>query len=294
MRPRPAASAWSSSSRRPHGRRDHLARWAAPLADEGRIDADALERIRAGSGHADLGQDLIILVSLFRNRWDDLHALGVVTEEDLDRSTLIGSSLFHMTALRNEAVTLSPSESSLRIRRAWTLLDRAYSECRSAVQYLRRKEGDADDIAPTLRRSVDIEVVTERGEPARFLGTDGKPGNTPPPGCEGRGAMFGCAAETMLVRLDAGGVATSSHAIEGTMAGMVDVRACRCRCRQVIMLSARSPDSSCRTGSCDLPPRLSMLSDMPTPQPAPGRLRTLRLEPASASRWWQAQAGYRH
>jgi hypothetical protein len=134
-------------------RRDHLARWAAPLADEGRIDAEALARIRAGSGHADLGQDLIILVSLFRNRWDDLHTLGVVTEEDLDRSTLIGSSLFHMTALRNEAVTLSPSESSLRIRRAWTLLDRAYSECRSAVQYLRRKEGDADDIAPTLRRS---------------------------------------------------------------------------------------------------------------------------------------------
>ncbi|MFO0553777.1 MAG: hypothetical protein U0271_35665 [Polyangiaceae bacterium] len=42
------------------------------------------------------------------------------------------------------------------VRRAWTLLDRAYTECRHTITFLRRREGDADDIAPSMRRNLGV------------------------------------------------------------------------------------------------------------------------------------------
>jgi len=45
------------------------------------------------------------------------------------------------------------SSSTLSLRKSWTLLDRAYTQCRRALGYIRYFEGDADTLLPSLRRS---------------------------------------------------------------------------------------------------------------------------------------------
>jgi hypothetical protein len=43
------------------------------------------------------------------------------------------------------------AEHTLRLRRAWTLLDRAHVQVRRAVARLRFDDGDADELVPWLR-----------------------------------------------------------------------------------------------------------------------------------------------
>jgi hypothetical protein len=150
--------------------RAKLLLWGTPLAAEGLIDAATLERIRAGSGYMDTASDLAALVALYRARWDEVNKLTSVTEADLHRGAHLSSILWGAASLRdNDAITRTPAESALRVRRAWTLLDRAYTECRRAVQYVRYKPGEVDLIAPSLRRS-----------PSRTQRTQAAPEEQPP------------------------------------------------------------------------------------------------------------------
>jgi hypothetical protein len=48
------------------------------------------------------------------------------------------------------------------VRRAWTLLDRAYNQCRRALNYLRFDDEDADTLAPSLRRNTGKPQPTDR------------------------------------------------------------------------------------------------------------------------------------
>jgi hypothetical protein len=133
--------------------RAKLLLWAGPLAASGKFEPAAIERIREGSGQKDTASDLVALVGLYRAKWDEVKAMCGVTEGDLERSASIGSAVFMIVSRRENKLASGPSDGSLRVRRAWTLLDRAYSQCRRALQFLRFDEGDADSIAPSLRRN---------------------------------------------------------------------------------------------------------------------------------------------
>jgi hypothetical protein len=135
--------------------------WAAPLVGAGKLDAAAIARIKEGSGNKDAAGDLVALVGLYRARWEDVKSICGVTEQDLTRGAEIGPAVFAMIS-RREFQTSSISDGSLRVRRAWTLLDRAYSQCRRALSFLRFEEEDADTLAPSLRRNQGRPQPTER------------------------------------------------------------------------------------------------------------------------------------
>jgi hypothetical protein len=126
--------------------------WAAPLVGAGKLDAAAIARIKEGSGNKDAAGDLVALVGLYRARWEDVKSICGVTEQDLTRGAEIGPAVFAMIS-RREFQTSGISDGSLRVRRAWTLLDRAYSQCRRALTFLRFDEEDTDTLAPSLRRN---------------------------------------------------------------------------------------------------------------------------------------------
>lgn len=147
--------------------RARLLLWAEPLAASGRLSRDALGRIRGGAGFKDAASDLVALVALYRSCWDDVRASCAVTEQELDRGAELGPAVFAALS-RKGTVELAPSPQSLRVRQAWTLLDRSYRECQRAVQFLRFHDGDAGEFAPSLRRNA--------GRPAR---TPEKPGAEP-------------------------------------------------------------------------------------------------------------------
>lgn len=134
--------------------RAKMLRWAGPLADEGLFNAAALAKIKEGPGTGkDAPSDVVALVGLFRSRWNDVKDKCSVTEQELARGAEVGPALFALISRRDFQVSGSKTDGSLRVRRAWTLLDTAYTQCRRALQYLRFTEGDADLIAPSLRRN---------------------------------------------------------------------------------------------------------------------------------------------
>jgi hypothetical protein len=126
--------------------------WATPLVGAGKFDAAAIARIREGSGNKDAAGDLVALVGLYRARWEDVKGICAVTERDLTRGAEIGPAVFAMIS-RREFQTSTISDGSLRVRRAWTLLDRAYGQCRRGLGFLRFEEEDTDSLAPSLRRN---------------------------------------------------------------------------------------------------------------------------------------------
>jgi hypothetical protein len=133
--------------------RTKLLMWATPLVGAGKFEEAAVAKIREGSGNKDAPSDLVALVGLYRSRWDEVKAMCGVTEEDLTRGAQIGPAVFALISRREAKLTTTTPEGSLRVRRAWTLLDRAYDECRRALQFLRSAEGDFDIIAPSLRKN---------------------------------------------------------------------------------------------------------------------------------------------
>jgi hypothetical protein len=133
--------------------------WATALAADGVFDQAAIAQIREGSGYRDSAGDLVALVLMFREHWDRVENMTGIKADDLARGAQLGAAAFAIISRRDNQLGATQAESALRARRAWTLLDRAYAQCRRAIAYLRFDEGDAEMIAPNLRRN--------RGVPAK-------------------------------------------------------------------------------------------------------------------------------
>jgi len=136
--------------------------WAVPLAQSGIFNQAAIDKIREGSGIRDSAADLVALVALYRHDWDKVRTMCGVTEEDLDRASKIGPAVFGAVSRRELDTSTPTTASTLRVRKAWTLLDRAYTQCRRAIGYYRYLEGDVDTIVPNLRR---VTVTRRPAEP---------------------------------------------------------------------------------------------------------------------------------
>ena len=152
--------------------RAKLLMWAVPLVGAGKFEESAIAKIKEGSGNKDAPSDVVALVGLYRAKWDEIKSMCGVTEEDLNRGAQIGPAVFALVSRREAKTSASTPEGSLRVRRAWTLLDRAYTQCRRALQFLRAEEGDADLIAPSLRKNSGTRASGAESEPA--------PAPTPP------------------------------------------------------------------------------------------------------------------
>jgi hypothetical protein len=145
--------------------RAKLLMWAAPLVFAGKFEESAIARIKEGSGNKDAPSDLVALVGLYRSKWEEIKSMCGVTEEDLVRGAQIGPAVFAVISRREAKSSASTPEGSLRVRRAWTLLDRAYAQCRRALQFLRAEEGDADLIAPSLRKNSGARSSSDTSQP---------------------------------------------------------------------------------------------------------------------------------
>ncbi len=145
-------------------------RWAEPLVEEGLLDRAAVDKIKEGSGNKDVPSDVVAFVGLYRANWDAIKGNSRITEADLERGGLIGPKVFSLVSQRENRRSTPRAEASLRVRRAWTLPDRAYAQCRRALAYIRFEEGDVDTIAPNVRtnsgsRSSNTAPVTEPAAP---------------------------------------------------------------------------------------------------------------------------------
>ncbi|AKF09802.1 hypothetical protein [Sandaracinus amylolyticus] len=132
--------------------RERLLASADAHVAHGQLDADAIAAVREGQGHLDRANDLIALAALFRGVWSELEGHTQVTDAQLDRATVLGTTL--VAALGAKELGTGPATGgaswSDRRNRAFRLLMNDYDEIRWAVEYVRRHEGDAASYAPPL------------------------------------------------------------------------------------------------------------------------------------------------
>ncbi len=162
--------------------RDKLLTWAAPLVADGAFDEAVIAKIKEGSGNKDTPSDVVALVGLYRSKWDEVENKCAVTEADLDRGAQIGPYVFAMVSQREQSPTLGTTDEAHRIRRAWTLVDRAYDQCRRGLTYLLWSEGTVDRVAPSLRRNSGPRQST--ATPPAIV----TPPQAPPPPAPGNGS----------------------------------------------------------------------------------------------------------
>lgn len=132
--------------------REGLLRTADLLAHYGIISAERVAAIRAGSGYADLADDLLALGRMFVELWPRVCDKVIATRLEVDRAIVLSAQLQRALALHDaEQNPLTRHTSRRHVRaQAFTLFYRAYEETRRGVTFLRWYEGDARGIVPSL------------------------------------------------------------------------------------------------------------------------------------------------
>lgn len=171
--------------------RAKLLMWATPLVGAGKFDDVAIAKIKEGSGFKDSASDVVALVGLYRSKWDEIKNMCGVTEAELTRAAEIAPAVFGIVSRREFQEANRLTDGSLRVRRAWTMLDRAYNNCRRALSFLRYDEGDADSLAPSLRRNAGTRSTPSEAPAPTPPATPAEPHAPPPTNGSGQAALGG-------------------------------------------------------------------------------------------------------
>lgn len=156
---------------------------AEALTHRNLLDSKHVAQIRSGKGHIDMASDLVALATLFTNNWADVTGKTAVTLEEIERAAALGPELLIALGVREQAPERSPSQIADQRRRAFTLLVRAYDDCRRAASYLRWSEGDAAKLAPSLfaKRSKTPKVASAPTTSGTAVASSSKPDVDGPP-----------------------------------------------------------------------------------------------------------------
>jgi hypothetical protein len=149
--------------------REMLVANAQALALSGLFDAQNLEQLKGANGYKNVAQDLQALSTAIRENWANIQGKSPLTADDVQAASRVALRLTRLVGLKEQGPALLAAATELRTR-AFTLVSQTYEETRLAVAYLRRREGDADSIAPSLypgkgRRRPTDEPVPAAGAP---------------------------------------------------------------------------------------------------------------------------------
>lgn len=115
----------------------------------GLFDSNVLSQLRGGNGLDNLAVDLDLLSQAMTANWAKIEGKALTPLSDVQTASRIGLRLTRIAGLRDQGPARLAAATELRMR-AFTTVVNTYEEVRHAVGYLRRREGDADSIAPSL------------------------------------------------------------------------------------------------------------------------------------------------
>lgn len=121
---------------------------AQALANRKLIEPQRLDAARGTMSYRQLIHSTLVLVALFREHWAAIESHTPMTTADLDRCEQKATRMLTTLGEREQGASRVPAV-ELHFR-ALTDLVRRYDEVRRMVSYLRWREGDADEIAPSL------------------------------------------------------------------------------------------------------------------------------------------------
>ena len=164
--------------------RDVLRGEGTALALRGLLDERKLREVGGGTGRKNLALDLTLLYKAMDDSWAAIEGKTRVTREEIETAARIGQYIVRLVGIRREATQTLAAVADTRLR-IFTLFVQAYDDARRAIHFLRWKERDADEIAPSL-------FSTRGGGRRQGARTDAPPadgaGNRPGPAAPTTGA----------------------------------------------------------------------------------------------------------
>lgn len=121
---------------------------AETAAVHGLISPEVLKDLQGPKGHKNVALDLLGVTGVLRRNWAALEGKVPLTLSDLSSYEQIAQKVVQTVGER-EMAPAADSAVSMERKRAYTVLIEAFEEVRAAVIYIRRKQGDADQIAPS-------------------------------------------------------------------------------------------------------------------------------------------------
>jgi hypothetical protein len=119
------------------------------LISRGLLAPGVIDGLQGVNGHKNLMMDMGTLASILRKHAAKIAQRTSVKPEELSAAEDLANRLGKAVGLREQSPQII-AEASRNRQAAFTLFLGAYDEVRTAIQYLRRKEGDVDNIAPSL------------------------------------------------------------------------------------------------------------------------------------------------
>jgi hypothetical protein len=118
----------------------------------GLLDGGRVAGIRRGTGHLDTANDLVDLSVLFGESMGKLAGQTPVTQADIERAGELGFQLLVALGQRDQGTdgASTPAKQEEDRLKAFWLYHDIYEESRQAMTYVRWREGDADQLTPSL------------------------------------------------------------------------------------------------------------------------------------------------
>jgi hypothetical protein len=129
--------------------RDVLWSEAQTQIKRGNINPDSLREVKRSTGHRILLTDLQILHATFTEVMPKLSGKTSITQQELDEVALLIDTLAGALGTREYSQAAQHQATVIRAK-AFTLLASIYDDIRAGVHYVRRKEGDGEEIGPSL------------------------------------------------------------------------------------------------------------------------------------------------
>ena len=133
------------------------------LIDFGLIDPSATSALEGTNCYKDIAFDVFALANILKKRESKISVRSRISQAELDAAEVLADNLITTVGRRERAPNIA-AEAIRNRQAAFTLLINAYEEVRTAIKYLRRKQGDADKIAPSLYESHGIRKKKKLGK----------------------------------------------------------------------------------------------------------------------------------
>jgi hypothetical protein len=119
------------------------------LIARGLLKAEVLNVLKGANGYKNTAFDVLELSNILRIQWNTVSSRTSLTLAELDEAEVQATELAQRYGDREQA--LSVGAQTIKDRQAaYTLLMETYEEVKTAIEYLRRKEGDAETLVPSL------------------------------------------------------------------------------------------------------------------------------------------------
>ncbi len=119
------------------------------LAYRGLIDGARLAQVKRVNGYNNLAQEVMLMTELARKNWSAIANRTSLTLEEIAQAEKLADRLVKAAGEKEQLKPTTTVEHDDR-RRAYALLVNAYDEVRRAISFVRWKEDDVDEIAPSL------------------------------------------------------------------------------------------------------------------------------------------------